>query len=334
MFRTDTVPTADRFELWREVLTRTKAAAPAEITSDHTDDYWAEMRLMRLGAADVWPTGMRPMGMLRTPGHIRQCDPEVYHLSYVLQGTKRVVQDRREGVLGAQEMHIVDSSRPYEVHVLAPGRARAVALEIPKRLLPLPLDRVDRLVTRTLSAREGVGALLAGFLIRLAEDSGSYGPSDGPRLEAVLIDLVSAVLAHQLDLDAALPPETRQRALSLGVQAFIRQHLGDPELTPGAVAAAHHISVSYLHRLFRAQGTTVSASIRHQRLERARRELADPARRAVPIHRIAARWGFPHHAAFTRAFRAVYRLAPSDYRDGTLGASPAHGGPAQTSTFL
>ncbi|GAA2335163.1 helix-turn-helix domain-containing protein [Streptomyces cuspidosporus] len=323
VFRTDAVPVADRFDLWREVLTKTKAAAPAEISSDHADDYWAEIRLMRLGAARVWPAGMRPMRMCRTPRMIRQCDPEVYHLTYALRGTKGIVQAGREGTLTPQEMHIVDSSRPYEVHVLAPGRARAVGLEIPKRLLPLPLDRVDRLLTRRLSGRDGVGALLAGFLTRLTEDTGSYGPADGPRLETVLVDLVTAVLAHHLDHEAALPPETRQRNLALRVQAFIRQHLGDPELTPSAVAAAHHISVSYLHRLFRTQDTTVAAWIRRQRLERARRELADPAQRAVPVHRIAARWGFPHHAAFTRAFRATYGLPPSDYRHETLGASPA-----------
>ncbi|MDW6063061.1 helix-turn-helix domain-containing protein [Streptomyces sp. FXJ1.4098] len=323
VFRTDAVPVADRFELWREVLTKTKAAAPAEVSSDHADDYWAEIRILRLGGAHVWPAGMRPMRMRRTARQIRQCDPEVYHLTYALVGAKGTVQAGQEGSLGPHDMHIVDSSRPYEVHVLAPDRARAVGLEIPKRLLPLPLDRVDQLVTRRLSAQEGVGALLAGFLTRLTDDAGSWGPSDGARLEAVLVDLVSAVLAHQLDLDAALPPETHQRTLSLRVQAFIRQHLGDPELTPSAVAAAHHISVSYLHRLFRHQGTTVSAWIRRQRLDRARRELADPAQRAVPVHRIAARWGFPHHAAFTRAFRAAYGLPPSDYRYETLGGRPA-----------
>ncbi|MFF5564692.1 helix-turn-helix domain-containing protein [Streptomyces sp. NPDC012623] len=58
----------------------------------------------------------------------------------------------------------------------------------------------------------------------------------------------------------------------------------------------------------------VSATIRHQRLERARHDLADPALRTVPVHGIAARWGFGHPAAFSRAFRAAYGVPPADYR--------------------
>jgi hypothetical protein len=74
----------------------------------------------------------------------------------------------------------------------------------------------------------------------------------------------------------------------LRIHAFIEQHLGDADLTPGLVAAAHYISVRYLYRLFEAQGTTVATWIRHRRLEGCRKDLADPAfsaRRWVPSRR-------------------------------------------------
>jgi hypothetical protein len=53
-------------------------------------------------------------------------------------------------------------------------------------------------------------------------------------------------------------PPTPTSMLLTRIYAFIQQHLGDPELSPGAVAAAHHISVSYLHKLFHAEGATVA----------------------------------------------------------------------------
>jgi AraC-like DNA-binding protein len=102
------------------------------------------------------------------------------------------------------------------------------------------------------------------------------------------------------------------------VKTFIQRHLHDPELTPAAVAAAHHISVSYLHRLFRDQDTTVSGWIRQQRLDHVRRDLDDPAQSAVPLHEVAARRGFAHPAVFSRAFRAAYGIPPSDYRQLAL----------------
>jgi AraC-like DNA-binding protein len=58
----------------------------------------------------------------------------------------------------------------------------------------------------------------------------------------------------------------------------------------------------------------VASYIRDQRLENARRDLADPALRAMPVHTVAARWGFPRAAEFTRAFRTAHGVPPSELR--------------------
>ncbi|MDX3232223.1 hypothetical protein PV419_43035, partial [Streptomyces sp. ME19-01-6] len=98
----------------------------------------------------------------------------------------------------------VGSSRPTEIHVLdGPEPAWMVGLDVPKALLSLPMGHVDRLLARRLSGHEGMGALLAGFLTRLIQDTASYRPSDGPRLEVVLVDLLSALLAQHLDADSS-----------------------------------------------------------------------------------------------------------------------------------
>ncbi|MEU8352550.1 helix-turn-helix transcriptional regulator, partial [Streptomyces sp. NPDC048845] len=83
-----------------------------------------------------------------------------------------------------------------------------------------------------------------------------------------------------------------------------------------AVAAAHHISLSYLHRLFaqRAHGETVAATIRSRRLEHARRDLENPALRTTPLYAIAARWGLPRAGEFSRAFKSAYGISPGEYR--------------------
>ncbi|MEV5383081.1 helix-turn-helix domain-containing protein [Streptomyces sp. NPDC052721] len=129
-----------------------------------------------------------------------------------------------------------------------------------------------------------------------------------------MVDLLSALIAHALDSDNSLPPETRRQALVLRIRAFVQQHLHDPHLTPRTIAAAHHISTSYLHRLFQEEDDTVAAWIRSQRLERARRALADPAMYATPLHTIGASCGFPRASDFTRAFRTAYGIPPKEYR--------------------
>ncbi|OIK01344.1 AraC family transcriptional regulator [Streptomyces sp. MUSC 14] len=316
VFRSEDVSAADRFDYWTELLGRTHA--PMDLRSDHTDDFRASQRVLDLGAVTVWSATFQPLVFQRTPKLIRQSDPEAYHLSLVVRGTGAGVWRHRETAYKPYDLFINSSSLPNDVYSTG-DLVQTVALEVPKALLPLPRDMAARIVGAPVSAREGMGALLARFLTQLIADPAAYQPSDRPRLAAVVTPLVSALFAHLLEAGDCLPPETHQQALTLRIQAFIREHLHDPDLTPSGIAATHHISTSYLHCLFQHEDATVAAWIRRLRLEAARRDLADPALRTTPIHTIAARWGFPRAADFSRAHRAAYGTAPKDHRHQALG---------------
>ncbi|GAA2907469.1 MULTISPECIES: AraC-like ligand-binding domain-containing protein [Streptomyces] len=326
VFRSADLPTADRFDCWRELVGQTHA--PLELHSDHREDFRAAQRVLDLGAVSVWPTTFQPVCFRRTPKLIRQSDPEGLHLSLPLSGALRTIRGEEEAVYGPDSLCVVDTSRPVDVHG-GDGSSphTGVGLEVPKALLALPRKKVDQAARLRLSTQKGFGALLAQLLTQLANGTDSYQPADGPRLGAVVIDLLSALIAHACEANNSLPPETRQQTLVLRIRAFIQQHLHDPQLTPRTIAAAHHISRSYLYRLFEYEEESVAAWIRRQRLEHARRDLAEPAMRSTPIHAIAARWGFSHAADFTRAFRTAYDMSPRDYR------SLAHR-PARSASFL
>jgi transcriptional regulator GlxA family with amidase domain len=107
---------------------------------------------------------------------------------------------------------------------------------------------------------------------------------------------------------------TRESALLARVQSFALGRLGDPTLTPAALAAAHHISVRTLHRLFRSDNSTVAGWIRHHRLEACRRALLDPALSDRSVQGVAAGWGFTNATHFSRLFKATYGLTATEYR--------------------
>ncbi|SDC52983.1 helix-turn-helix domain-containing protein [Actinokineospora iranica] len=317
VFRTEDVPAADRLAYWRELLSRTHA--PMDLTSDNPEYFHACQRTLSFGAVSVWPVTFHAVTFHRTPKLIRQSDPDVYHLSLVLNGAATASWGDREISYGPYDLHYNSSSQPCTIWTGGPANViKSVGVEVPKSLVPLPRRSANDVIGRPLSGRTGIGALLAGFLVRLTENTSGYQAGDEPRLGTVLADLVAALFAHTLEADRALPPETYRRTLLMRVQSFIRQHLHDPDLSRDSIATAHHISTSYLHRLFQENGETVMGWIRRQRLEHARRDLADPTQRMVPVHRIAARWGFVHHADFTRSFRTAFHTTPSEYRRETL----------------
>ncbi|WP_445402516.1 helix-turn-helix domain-containing protein [Streptomyces sp. LE64] len=307
------LPAPERFGHWAELLDHTHA--PMDLRSDHADDFLVRQRAIVLGESMVWPAAFPPVTFLRTDRLIRQSDPESYHLTLTLRGGG--VADWRHRTLraGPGTLHTNDSSRPVEIRTATePGRRiLMIGVEVPKTSLPLPRRIADRAIGLPIPDDHGTGALLAHFLRQLVRTHTEYRLTDGPRLGAVLTDLTAAALAHALEENRALPAHTRRNTTVLRIRAFIQQHLDDPALSPPLIAAAHHISTSYLHRLFRQEGVTVAALIRRQRLERARAELADPHRAGRPVHAIAARWCMTA-TDFSRSFRAAYGMPPGEYR--------------------
>ncbi|MDW4909740.1 AraC family transcriptional regulator [Streptomyces sp. ADMS] len=320
VFRTTDVPAGDRFDYWQELVGRTRSSA---LVSDHAADFWAEQRLMQLGPVVVSQMSFMPTRYRRTPKLVRQADPELYHLTLLLDGGLALDHAGQTSTFTSRDLHLADSSQPYDVRSADDrqgGVVTGMAVDFPKALLPLPPHRVRELLGRNLPGREGVGALLAEFVVGLNRQIGTLQPSDAPRLGTVVLDLMSAWFVQLLEAEASLSPESRGRATAERVQAFIRQNLHDLELTPPVIAAAHNISLSYLHRIFQQQthGETVAAWIRRRRVENAHRDLANPSLRSTPIHAIAARWGYPRQSDFTRAFRAAYGMPPREYRQQAL----------------
>lgn len=185
---------------------------------------------------------------------------------------------------------------------------------LPHALLPFSMDEVGQLTAVRVPGRRGVGGLVSRFLMQSARQVDQYQAPDAMRLSKAAPDVPAALLAHQLDRRPAAPPQTHRQALLQRIHVFIDQHLGDPELSPGMVATANHISVRYLHKLFQEHDMTVAAWIRSRRLDRCRRDLADPGLWARPVRAIGARWGFPDGAHFSRVFRAAYGIPPREYR--------------------
>jgi AraC-like DNA-binding protein len=184
-------------------------------------------------------------------------------------------------------------------------------------LLPLPTRQVATLCANSLPGTEGIGHLLSGFLTSLADGRTRCTERDATRLETVAVDLTTAVLAHHLERDNQ-PLRSPTYTLYLRIIAFVEGNLRRPELCPATVAAAHHISLRYLHRVFqRHHPVGVAAHIRIRRLDRARRDLADPRLDHLTIATIARRWGFCRPADFSRAFQRHTGTPPGDYRNST-----------------
>ncbi|WP_406511149.1 helix-turn-helix domain-containing protein [Streptomyces sp. NBC_00161] len=310
---TNSVSDRDGFEWWNGMVS--EAVGAVSITSQHADRFRGAATSLRLPQTEVSSFSFSPMSAQRAPADIRRSDPDCYFL-FLVHGSPMGLEQRRSNtLLKARDMALFDTSQSLACEFEDHSRlSRVTLLRLPRTTLPLPPDRIDRLLGTRLSSRTGAGALLAGYLAGLRESTDRCEADELQRLGAIAVDLATVFLASRLGSPPSLPAETRHQALLARIQAFIDHNLADPDLTPATIAVHHHISVRLLHQLFQQQPETVGATIRQRRLERSRADLTNPRIAHRSIGQTAARWGFRHQAHFARAFRLAYGMSPSDFR--------------------
>jgi len=313
LIRARDVPADERLDYIHEIGAR--IWVPFTCTSE--DISQMEFRASGLGPLQVVVIDGAPFNVYRTPKQIEQVDPDLMKAVLMCGGNTSVIsQDGRQAMLGPGELALYDTRRPID-HTLGtePGRPlRLLTFMFPPSMLPLPRNRIRELVATRIPASSGLGDLTSQFLLQIARNIDHYTPAEAARLSTAALEVLATRLAREPEVRDWGTPETRKHAMLATVQAFICQHLGDPGLSPAAVATAHHMSLRSLHQLFHDEGLTVAGWIRARRMERCRRDLADPALESRPVAAIAARWGFSSAADFSRAFRAAHGMPPAEYR--------------------
>ena len=317
-------------ETWARALTG--LYGPIGARAEQGERFRATVRVRELGAVRMSAVSC-PAAEVRTTGPY-EARAGGYHLALVLAGELVLDQAGRSARLGPGDLALLDTGRPLRMR-LAGASNEMVTVHLGRGPSGTAPGEPERLVARELPGREGPGALVAGFLAGLARDTTPYGPRDALRLGVVAVELAGVLLdhrrgdergderGHERGHERRLGDERSHPALLPRIQAYVLDHLGDDRLTPDRIAAAHHISTRYLHRLFQREGLTVAAWIKAQRLERCRRDLADPRLRHLPVHAIAARWGYAQPADFSRAFRAAYGITPTCLRGRSLPTNSA-----------
>ncbi|MDO3704082.1 helix-turn-helix domain-containing protein [Micromonospora sp. C28SCA-DRY-2] len=310
------VPPADRFGVWLDLIAR--STAPLRIRTEHAHDFPARAEFIELGPIQLATYRYPSLEATRTRKLVRQSDPECYLLALTVDGESAAGQAGRRSALRPGEFTFYDGSRPHDVshHGADDGLrpASSTVAIIPHSALPLTPQRLTPLLGGRMSGTDGIGALLAQYLLQVATHPEQYHASDAARLGTIGLDLASTMLGRHLVAEDAIPAEARRRALLTQIQAYVQRHLGDATLSPQVIADAHHISLRTLHRLFEAEESTVAGYVRDLRLARCRHDLLDPALRQHPIQAIAARWGFPDKAHFSRVFRAAHGMSPQTWR--------------------
>jgi AraC-like DNA-binding protein len=306
------VAEARSFAEWNTLIS--ESFVPLQASTDSPAGFRGRLRSRVLDELSVVEVTAHSHKVLRTPALITRSDRLYYKLNLQLSGTGILIQDNREAALRPGDLAVYDTHRPYTLEF--DDDFRTLVLMFPHDALDLPTESVAELTAVRMAGDAGIGRMISPFMVQLADNLELLSGPSGHRLAHNAVDLLATLFDSELRSGDGPPQRGHHGELLARIRQHIEANLGDPELSPAAIAAAHFISTRHLHSIFHDAGTTVAGWIRARRLERCRRDLRDPLQADRAVGAIATRWGFTDAAHFSRVFRSAFGVPPSTYRRG------------------
>ena len=196
-----------------------------------------------------------------------------------------------------------DVSCPHTI--ISPALTRHEVVIVPTELLQERGFHSAKMPACKISARTGTGRIAHDFMHAAFGEAPKLSAHTALGVADTLIDLLLLPLREAgTAFDRGGPVALYERA-----QAFIREHLRDPELSIDQISAALGCTKRYLHMLFSDRGMTVSDYIWQARLQNCRQELE--AQGGKTITDVAFSCGFSSSSHFSRVFRKYFGIAPS-----------------------
>lgn len=301
------------FGSWRSAVARD--VMRFEFDCDRPRAFAGAIRQRTLAGVDFIDMASGRHAAYRNRAVMTDADTGYLLMTLQLSGTIRISQDDRTAVLSPGTFAVYDSSRPAAL--VAGDDYRSTCVRFAKdRLGPSVRERITGITATTFDYAPGLPATVWDTLLSVNRNLDALG-AHGPSAVRSAMDLVGLLLRSAGGVAVVAPADPLEQ-----VKDFIDGNLGDHDLSPARIAAAHHISARHLHGLFDRTGTTVARWIRTRRIEECRRDLADPSMADIPASRIGARWGFVNPAHFGHVFKQETGLTPATFRQATTSPSP------------
>ena len=218
-------------------------------------------------------------------------------------GISHFEQDGRRIDIMPGDCLAYDVSCPHTI--VSPSLTRHEVVIVPKELLQERGFRTAKMSACKLSARTGTGRIAHDFVHAAFDEATKLSPYNAIGVADSLIDLLLLPLREADTMFDRVGPE----AMYIRAQAFIREHLRDPDLCIDQISAALGCTKRYLHMLFSDKGMTVSDYIWRARLQHCRQELETQAGKTITD--VAFSWGFSSSSHFSRVFRKHFGFVPS-----------------------
>lgn len=329
-FSTDVVGECERFDLWRESVGVVFGCDRKHAPDDKP--FHASMDAILYDQVFLARTRSQAAHYTREPDRIRRDGQDMAFLQLFLKGSVQFGYKQQTHYGKQGEIVVFDLSKEVDnFNTDFDHLSLCIARDEMEQIAPNFSQWHGWALPDTPAIR-----LLADHLISTHSFGGRIAAQSAPHLKRATLELVSLAFrdaGERIDMGTQAGHSALiEGSLKWQIKKHLRQNLNNPELSIAAVAERFGLSRAGLFRQFSEEGGLMEY-VREQRINRAIRDLEDPACDSLGIAEIAYRWGFGNPTTFSRSVKRVTGSTPKDLRRQRSNPLPskAVGTPAHTS---
>jgi len=226
-----------------------------------------------------------------------------------LQGDLEFAQLRRTQVCNPSSCFTFLSAAEPISHIKL-GNNDTLCFLMPRDFVDQRLMYAHNRCARPFEIKEGLGHLVHLTLAAFSADSEKMSAAEFQAACCLMGELALLALSGGADV---MTGDRSIRAANLArLKAVVRARCSEPELSLSDIASDCRLSLSYVHNLFRDDGSTLGEFLKAERLQRARQLLEFPAGPAVTVTDVSYGCGFSSPSHFSTVFRRAFGVSPRD----------------------
>jgi AraC-like DNA-binding protein len=308
-FSTDALAPPERFDVWRDLITRKLFRFSIDALSD--TPYRAKAALRALPSLKIGLGVFSPAIHHRTR-EIAAAENDDLALLVNLKGQMLVRRAGVEVVVGEGEGMLVACPEAGVFIVAEPVRQLVVRLT--PGMLGAFAGRIGPSIGCVIPATTEALKLIVDYTRTLPRGDWELSPAAAQIVADHVGDLMGLLVGSTGSIGVQSERGGVAAARLGAAKAHIREHIGHFDLTEHAVAANQGISTRYLRQLFEAEDQSYTGYVLEQRLSQAYAMIASRRLASEAISKIAFEVGFGDISNFNRAFRKRFGCTPSDVR--------------------
>jgi transcriptional regulator GlxA family with amidase domain len=231
------------------------------------------------------------------------------------EGCAGVEQNGRQAWVTPGEWCIYDTTDTYTVD--NPTRVEHLIVMVPKANLRERGLAIDELMARRLGGHGGISRVALETMRSAWRELPGIQADSARSLGEVITQCVHLSL---LELAGRGNAAVQRETLRERIKQHVMRHLGDPQLSVDAIAAALSVSRRHLYNAFADEPDGVAGYVLVRRIDACRAAFEDERLAGKSVTDIALAHGFSSMAHFSRVFRAKVGLSPTEYRRERQGA--------------